>query len=321
MNTQSLTTPSFWRSILIMVAVALLAAALVACGGDSAPETEPTVAVEAPPPVDDESAEEPAEQPTAEPVEQPTDEPAEDPTTEPTAAPTEAAEEPTEEAAAETSSGQLLMGGDCTNSFYPVSEGLTLRYTSLVDDMGQADYSLSFSDVSDTTFTVVTEYAGETIVTTTWTCTPEGLLAPEFTQGPGLSEGMTVEFVEATGQSIPTEDKFQPGETWTARYVANVTMPDLGTGMTGFVETFEIFNESVAIEAVSVPAGDYPDAVRVETTIAILLTPTGDGGQEAANIEMTSTAWYVEGIGMVKQVSDGIMGFGASTTELVAIEE
>lgn len=299
------------RFVLLLSLLLLLA--LAACGGNGADTAGEGAEVVAP----TLAATEPAE---AAPTDAPATEapPTEVPPTEaaPTEAPTEAAE-----TTAETTAGNLPEG-ECANEFFPVVEGRSLRYGNTIPDLGASEYTQTFSDVTDSSFTVTMDLGEGDELVQSWTCSGEGLLSPEFTQLPGGVEGMTIEYVEAEGVSVPPADQMQPGGEWTTHYVVNATLPDTGAGAMTMTETIDLVNTVTAVEAVSVPAGDYPDAVRVETTGTIGIAMTlGDQTQPATNVGMNFTTWYVAGVGVVRQEMEGMLDSGAIVTELVAVEE
>jgi len=291
---------------------ALLLALLVACGGGEAAPEATVAAVEAAPTV--------AEPPTAVP---PTEAP-------PTEAPTTAAEEatatvdPTAEAQAAGPDSPVVMMGDCGNAYYPVAEGRAMTYRSTLEGLGETEYTTTFTNVSETSFTITTDAGEGALIAITWTCTGEGMLSPKFSQMPGGIEGMSIEFVEAEGVTIPTEEMFQPGRSWTTHYVANATMPDVGAGAMTMVQTMDMTNTVTGIETVIVPAGEFPDAVRVDTsgTISIVLS-MGGTPQPGTTVEMAFTTWYVPNVGMVRQDLSSLLGeggTGGNITELVSIQ-
>lgn len=300
----------------MLLAFMLFALALAACGSDQeAAETEVVNPTEV--------AEAPTEEPAA--VEEPTEAQATDvPATEASPAEAPTAEATTEAPATEAPDEPVLMTGDCGNAFYPVVEGRVLTYNSTIAGLGESTYSTTFSDVSESSFTVTTDVGEGEAIAVNWTCTAEGMLSPEFSQLPGAGEGFSIEFVEAEGVSIPSEDLFQPGGSWTTHYVANATMADTGAGEMTMVQTMDMTNTVTGIEAVSVPAGDYPEAVRVETTGTIgIAMSIGDTAQPATSVSMSYVTWYVEGIGMVRQDLSSLLGeagVGDSVTELVSVE-
>lgn len=296
--------PTPRRFVLFLALLSL--SALVACGGNGEAPADGATEVVAPTPAATAEAA-PTEAPSTE--AQPTEPP-----------PTEAA--PTEAPAAEPASSGDLPEGDCANEFFPVVEGRSLRYGNTIPGLGASETTHTFSDVTDSSFTVTIDLGEGDTLTQSWTCTADGLLSPEFTQLPGGMEGMTIEYVEAEGVSVPPADQMQPGGEWTTHYVVNATLPDTGAGAMTMTETIDLVNSVTAIEAVSVPAGDYPDAVRVETTGTISIAMTmGDQTQPATEVAMNFTTWYVAGVGMARQEMEGMLDSGAIVTELVAVEE
>jgi hypothetical protein len=283
---------------------------LAACGGGDQPEAAETVVV-----APTEAAEAPVQEPTA--AELPTEAP---PTDVP---PTEA---PTAEPATAAPDEPILTTGDCGNAFYPVVEGRVLTYRGTIAGFGESTYTTTYSDVSDSSFTITTDVGEGEVISVTWTCTAEGMLSPEFSQLPGGEEGFTIEFVEAEGVTIPSEDLFQPGGSWTTHYVANATVADTEAGAMSMVQTMDMTNTVVGIEAISVPAGEFPEAVRVDTTGTMSMSMSlGEDATPApmATIDMSFTSWYVEGIGLVRQDISGLLGeaeAGDSVTELLSVQ-
>lgn len=289
--------------LVLFLMLLLVAAALAACGGDEAPETPAaTEAVAETAPVEEAPAEPTAAPPTAEP-----------PTAEPTAAPTEA---PTEPAA------PLFATGYCGNAFYPVIDGRVLHYATNSTFEGAGDYTTTYSNVTDTSFTISTDVGEGMVIATDWQCSADGLLSPQFSQLPGGMEGMDIEFTEASGISIPPEEMFQVGESWPLHYVANATVAMDDTTSMEMVQTFDMTNTVTAIEAVSVPAGDFPNAVRVETIGTISSTITMGGQQQPGiSLDLNYTSWYAEGVGLVRQEMPDFFGTGSNyITELVSVD-
>ncbi len=287
--------------LVLFLMLLLVTAALVACGGDEAAE-----APEAPAATEAVAEVAPVEEAPAEPTAAP-------PTTEPTAAPTEA---PTEPAA------PLFATGYCGHAFYPVVDGRVLTYATNSTLEGTGEYTTTYSNVTDTSFTLSTDVGDDMVIAVNWQCSAGGLLSPEFSQLPGGMEGMDIEFTEASGISIPSEEMFQVGESWPLHYVANATMAVGDDASMQMQQTFDLTNTVTAIEAISVPAGDFPNAVRVETTGSIS-TAVNMGGQQQPGVsfDMNYTSWYAEGVGLVRQEMPDFFGTGSNyITELVSVD-
>lgn len=304
MHIKRLSSPRSARSALWALLVLLFA--LAACGND-APADEASVATA-------------VVAPTEAPAEAAPDVAATTAPPEPTVAPTAPAEPtPTLAVAAESNA---LPAGDCANEFFPVREGLVQRYTTNIPGLGASEHTMTYSEVSDSSFVVTTDVGdGDTIVHT-WQCSGDGLLSPELTTLPG-GEEFTIEFVEATGVTLPPADRFQAGESWTNRYVANATLGDSAEAQMTMSQTVELTHTVVGVEAVSVPAGAFPDAVRVDTAGNVNIVMTIDGAAAPGNdVAMTYTSWYVAGVGLVRQEFTGLFSDAGEgmVTELVATE-
>ncbi len=315
MNTYTSGKRTHGRWVLLLAAL-LLMVALAACGGEETPGAETPgaeTAVAAP----TEAAEAPAE-PTDAP--QPTEAPATEtpPADEPTA-------EPATETPAETEPA-VALAGECSNAYYPVVDGRVYTYSSDIPGFGASTYTMTYSNVTDSSFTITTHAGEGEGVGVTWQCNEEGLFSPEFSQFPGGGELLTIEFVEAEGITIPDEDVFESGGSWTTHYVANASMGDLGAGEMSMVQTMDMTHTVAGVEAISVPAGDYPDAVRVETagTLAVVVS-LGGVAQPATTTEMNYTSWYVRDVGLVRQEMASFMGLDGSDsptiTELLSFAE
>ncbi len=282
----------------------LLLIALAACGGDDTPAGEPTLA--------------PASQATTVPqVAAPTEAPPAEATA--TEAPPAAAPpaEATPTVAPTATAAVPVAAGACDNPFFPAVEGRVLTYRNNVPGMGASEFSHTFSDVTANSFNLNIGVGDGESVVQKWTCSADGLLSPEMAQMPGMAEGMTFNYIEASGATLPAAGQMTAGHEWTTHYVVEVAMPDLGQGAMSMSETVDLVNTVAGEESVTVPAGTF-DAVRVDTagTIAVSIA-----GAPASNIEMSMASWYAEGVGLVRQEIGGMLG-GEDTivTELVSVE-
>lgn len=309
MHIQRIVFPRYARPLLW--ALLLLTPALAACGND-APAGEAAVATAVVAPTEAPAEAATAPEPTAAPptAAPPTEVPA-------TAAPPEPT--PTLATAAET---DALPAGDCGNEYFPVREGLVQRYSNSIPGLDTSEYTMTYSDVSDSSFVVTTDVGEGDAIIHTWQCNGDGLLSPELTQLPG-AEGLTIEFVEAAGVTIPSADRFQPGESWTTHYVANATLGDPAAPQMTMSETVDLTHTVAGVEAISVPAGEFANAVRVETTGNVNVVMTIDGAAApVSDMPMSYTSWYVAGVGLVRQEFTGLFSESseAMVTELVASE-
>lgn len=254
---------------------------------------------------------------------EPTDIP---PTAEPPTAEPEPTEAPTEEPPAEADDDSQLLAlpdGLCANPFFPVIEGRTYTYQTEVPEFGVSTYSFSFTNVTPTSFDWVLGSEGQDVVTYTWQCTEEGLLSPNIQLNTGIN--VDIELLESSGITFPVPDNVSVGSTWTTRYVTRTTIGDTGLGAIETNQTVEVVSEIVAVEPVSVPYGDFDEAIKVQTTGTMEMANMLNGeALPATTFDFASNTWYVEGIGQVRSedLSD-FMGTGEVTptvTELVSIE-
>lgn len=315
------TIPGYAQYTLLLILL-LGVLALAACGGDAdttAPTAEDAIATEPVAVVEPTEAMLPTDEPSPAIVEEPTAV-AEAPTAvlEPTEAPTV---EPAPEA--DDDSQLSLPEGLCANPFFPVVEGRTYTYQTEVPDFGVSTYSFSFTNVTPTSFDWVLGSEGEDVVTYTWQCTEEGLLSPNIQLNTGID--VSIELLESSGITFPVPDNVSVGSTWTTRYVTRTTIGDTGLGAMETNQTIEVVSEIVGVEPVSVPYGDFDEAIKVQTTGTIEMATMLNGeALPATTFDFASNTWYVEGIGQVRSedLSD-FMGTGEVTptvTELVSID-
>lgn len=219
--------------------------------------------------------------------------------------------------------GGVFAGGNCANPYFPVAEGATYRYSSTNSLTGTSEYTLTYSNAADNSFDMTFDFGegeGEEAVdiTQTWQCTADGLLAPDLLQFNNVDMPFEFETIEAEGLTFPTST--EPGTMWTTHYVVVGSGETEGVTMT-MQQTIDLNHEVVGVEAVSVPAGDYPTAVRVDSTGTIsLVTSVSETNADPVTIDWSQTTWYVENVGMVRQETLDLFGDAPSVTELVAIE-
>lgn len=295
---------------LLLVVLLVFSLALAACGGDSAPGTEvesqPTEAVADAPPPTEQAAIDPDPTMAAEPTAPP----------EPTAVP-----DPTEPA---TELPVLAGPGDCNNPFMPVIEGRQLRYANSDPELGVNEYTMTYSDVTDTSFITTLAFDDGEGLVQYWQCLDGGLLSPQMIQMPGADMGVTFEYGDVEGLTLAPPDQMRPGGSWTTRFTSTASMSDFGSDDMSMLQETEMVNNVTAIESITVPAGTFPNAVRVDTNGTITISITmGDMVMPGEGFNMTFTSWYVEGVGLVRQVMTDFLGEGEeieSVTELIAIE-
>jgi hypothetical protein len=190
--------------------------------------------------------------------------------------------------------GSLALGQVCSSAFYPTDPDLRWRYRRLNDNQV---YTQTFTHLGVDALIEQRRFANRT-ETTKWTCTPQGLRT--LPEGDLPVPGGSVRLTKLTGVVIPSNEAWRVGGHWTYRYELK--------GRVAFFELvgfLEVENRIIARETISVPAGRF-EALRVEAVFRGELG-IGFGGR--------ATYWFAEGVGVVKQISEG--SFGGQSSELL----
>jgi len=230
--------------------------------------------------------------------------------TAPVEAPPEPAPAEAEMAApvAELPAGDL---GACSNPFYPVEEGRSWDYL-VTSGSETSEIRFVQKDVSPGEFTHVMT-SGDVTTEIRWTCGPDGLFSSEdarmnFAPIPN----MEIETLDVSGVAIPPADKWQVGYSWETKFNVRLTMT-FGDGQVEGEGEYMVVNTIAAIEPVSVPAGSYENAYRVDAQANIKISMMG----METDFSSPYSSWFVEGIGMVKSASsDAEMPYSMELTAL-----
>jgi hypothetical protein len=225
-----------------------------------------------------------------------------------------------EEMADPTAGPQALDQSACYHPFFPVVDGASWTY----DDSFDSGYTLRIEETGDDTFTMTQIMSDEeTELTVDWYCSEEGLLRGTFAQVDLFSQAtveegdpeIIFETFEWEGETLPAPELMEIGYTWTSTYTLRADV-----NLQGFMQTMQVqvsIDHAIgAIEAVTVPAGTFPEAYRVDSTGSIeMLMIMGETSNPLSSFEFNFSTWYVKGLGMVKSGSEfsGI----SSATELI----
>lgn len=277
------------RAILIALAALLLAAA---CGGPAGEPTATPPTTQATPP----SAPEITPTVPASPT----------PTQVPTAPPGPTV--PAEPGA--------VSSGPCYHPYLPIHEGITWRYR-MTHDQGTLDYASTYENVSEDAFTVLQTFDAITTAVG-WSCTGEGLVSREYaTINLASTSGFAVETVDYGGATLPPADEWAVGATWESHYEVSAFYTAQGAEAETRM-TITIQSQIAAVEAVTVPAGAYDEAYRVDSTSTTVMRFGSGEGESTSTVESTSSAWYARDVGLVRQAPSG-EGAGSFVIELVSI--
>jgi hypothetical protein len=163
-----------------------------------------------------------------------------------------------------------------------------------------------YTDVTPTSFVQVREVGGDAgRIVQRWSCGANGL---SQTAGPleviPTDAGVTGtgRMSDVAGVTLPPPDRWQAGYTWKESFGAKFSGLDVIPGTQPRSEgALERTHTIAGQEAVTVPAGTY-NAWRVDTTATGQVTVTLGGQPETLDVTSGRTAWYVEGVGLVKSV-------------------
>ena len=204
--------------------------------------------------------------------------------------------------------------GACSNPFLPVEEGKTYVYNQ-IEGGTTTEYTITYTDVSSSGFTQMIEEDDQS-VSVEWNCTENGLVPGEFFEADFIQiEGMEfdVETTEVSGHFLPPANEWEVGNSWDLAYTVtvNVSAEGLETSVEG---SMDLKNTIAAQESVTVPAGTYDNAYRVEQTGTFNASFMG---MESGS-SMEQTYWFVRDVGLIRNVV-GIQGAEYSL-ELVSVE-
>jgi hypothetical protein len=204
--------------------------------------------------------------------------------------------------------------GACRHPYYPVRSDTTWHYRTQVGEDEPTTYSVTYENIGAESFTSLQTFPGST-EESLWLCTDEGLIPAEiasfsFFQLPGLE----FETIDHSGALLPPPEAWEVGATWETGYQVQVTTRVLGIGITSQAD-ISLDSEMVGVERVVVPAGSYPQAVRIDSTGTALVNIPGNE-MEAGFL---FSHWYVEGVGLVK-ISADVQGTSFDM-ELLSVEQ
>lgn len=210
----------------------------------------------------------------------------------------------------------------CYHPYFPIIEGASWTYDDDLDE----DYTIRIDETRENGFTMTQEMLNDEdfIFTADWYCTEEGILRGSFGQvdlinqaaGDEESPEFQFETLEWEGETLPSPEFLEIGYTWTSSYQLSANFD-----IEGFSDSFEvnvvIDHEIASIEEVTVPAGTFSDAIRVDSSGQINMASIfSENSSPLSGFDFGYSTWYVEGLGMVKSSSE-VSGFstGVSLTD------
>ena len=227
-------------------------------------------------------------------------------------------EEPVETVEEDVEMEKEEYDGLCSNPYFPVKPDFLWNY--LVKCPSETyEYISSFYEITDYSFT---EKMKSLVFNADmkWLCLPDGLVLSEYAALILEEDDQGMEFITESydGITLPSSEKWIIGHKWDTIYKVRTTITDEGEQMT-FTGDIIFKNEVVAIESVTVPAGTFPKAVKIDLDKSMNISVDIEGASMSFNTYTDISSWYVEDTGLVKQISQATCG--TTTVELLSVEE
>ena len=221
--------------------------------------------------------------------------------------------------AEESDSGpEVEYTGLCINPYFPIWPEVIWEY--IVHSPSETyEYTSQFIDITDISFLEKIEsevFAGDV----EWTCTEEGMVQSHYSAAmiEDDTQGVLFNTESYKGVSLPSPGKWSIGFKWVTEYVVNARILVEGEEML-FKGNITIDNEIMDIESVTVPAGTFPEAVKIDSKKDMTVSADLAGNAISSNAHTDISTWYSENTGMIKQVSKATCG--TTTVELLSVEE
>ena len=211
--------------------------------------------------------------------------------------------------------GSQVVSGACGVSYFPILPDKTWTYRMLQENNLYIENKIWYEEVTDTAFTWKQQMDGDPPITSEarWTCSDEGMISTDFAstnipmimQQMGYDYDYQIETMDFSGITFPADDQWFVGSEWTGSWIveSDLTVEDLG--LVHAVINVTMNNVIGAEEPVTVLLGSYENAMRVDSTMLLDMSIETQGiTLPAIKGEYTMTSWFVQGIGMVKQISN-----------------
>ena len=207
---------------------------------------------------------------------------------------------------------------ECDNPLYPVVVGATWTY--VISGPPDSTQDRTIQEVRSDGFTDHDDFSGGTSRTGEWTCSNGDLTALDPAASGGTTASVTTAGTMADFQTTSSDGVTLPavvteGTNWTQNMTLEGTQT-INDIVVNSKLTFSNDCTGAGIESVTVSAGTF-NARRVDCLSSFVITITMSGMEFPTTTNATTTLWYAEGVGLVKNssiLSDGTI----STVELTA---
>jgi len=202
---------------------------------------------------------------------------------------------------------------ECNNPLYPVVVGATWTYA--ISGPPDSTQVRTIQELRSDGFTDHDEFSGGISRTGEWSCQDGSLTALDPVGSSGatasvMTSGMMAAFQTTSSDGITLPAVVTEGTSWSQ----NITLEGMQTINDVEVASKLTFSNDctgAGEETVTVAAGTFT-ARRVDCISSFVITITMNGMEIPTATNATTTIWYVEGVGMVKNVSNLSDGITAS---------
>jgi len=208
--------------------------------------------------------------------------------------------------------------GLCYNPYFPVKPDTLWTYKVHTPSGGVYEYTSSFSGITEKSF-IEKLISPKFSIDVNWLCNDDGLIQSDYSELPfeGEFEDFEITTESYEGVILPSYDKWDVGYKWDTKYKAKATFTVESQEMAFDGDIF-IANEIVSIEPVTVPYGAYTDAIKINSKKTIDQETKIEGSSMSFSAVSDISSWYVEEVGLVKEVSKSECG--TTLVELLSVE-
>ncbi len=208
--------------------------------------------------------------------------------------------------------------GLCYNPYFPVKTNTIRTYKVHCPSGDDYKYTSSFSAITEKSF-IEKLISSEFSFDVNWLCDSDGLVQSDYSELPfeGESEGFEITTESYEGVILPSYSQWAVGHKWDTKYKVRATFTVESEEMAFDGDIF-IANEIISIEPVTVPYGTYTDAIKINFKKTINQETKIEGSSMSFSAVSDISSWYVEGIGLVKEVSKSECG--TTLVELLSVK-
>lgn len=215
--------------------------------------------------------------------------------------------------------------GACRHAFYPLRSDMIWTYQIVSPvEAAEGSFELSYENITADSFDALMSLRDPETdeiyrASGTWYCSDDGIISSDLAAITFLTAAdVTVETLDYDGITLLPASQWEVGKSWDSSYQVNENFDMEGMEISAAM-TVDITSTIAAIEEISVSAGTYSEAYRVNTKGSMIMDLGGDMGASLSDIPIEYNTWYVRDIGMVRQETLGVDADG-TYVELFSLE-